>query len=257
MATPKDQPADQPKDQPEEVLRSSMPFLEHLDELRKRLLKAALGVIVCAILAFYFSDNIMRFMMEPLNGTPLYNMQVTGTFYAYMKVALFTGIGASLPIIFYQLWAFIAPGLYHKERKMILPLVLVSTILFVGGAAFCYYLTLPIALQFLLGFADELITNYVTIDSYISFVGFLMLAFGLSFQLPIIAYFLGRFGLIASATLARGRRYAILAILIIAAVVTPTPDIFTQLLLAGPMYGLYEISILVVKFTGRREKKAV
>jgi len=252
MTTPKDQPADQPK----EVLRSSMPFLEHLDELRRRLLKAALGVIVCAILAFYFSDSIMRFMMEPLNGTPLYNMQVTGTFYAYMKVALFTGIGASLPIIFYQLWAFIAPGLYHKERKTILPLVFVSTALFVGGAAFCYYLTLPMALKFLLGFADDLITNYLTIDSYISFVGFLMLAFGLSFQLPVVAYFLGRFGLIASSMLARGRRYAILAILIIAAVVTPTPDIFTQLLLAVPMYALYEISILVVRLTGRREKPA-
>lgn len=233
-----------------------MPFLEHLDELRRRLLKAAVGVIVCAILAFVFADHLMHFLMAPLNGTPLYNMQVTGTFYAYMKVALFTGLFAALPIVFYQLWRFVAPGLYRREKSTVLPLVAVSTILFLIGAAFCYYLALPIALKFLLGFASDLISNYITIDSYISFVGFLMLAFGLSFELPVVAYFLGRFGLIRSAMLAKGRRYAIVIILLIAAIVTPTPDIFTQLLLAVPMYALYEISIIVIKMTGRREKPA-
>ena len=247
---------DEPKDQPEEVLRGSMPFLEHLDELRRRLLKAALGVIVCAILAFVFADHLMHFLMAPLHGTPLYNMQVAGTFYAYMKVALFTGLFASLPIIFYQLWRFVAPGLYRRERATVLPLVFVSTVLFLMGAAFCYYVALPIALQFLLGFASDLITNYITIDNYISFVGFLMLAFGLSFELPVVAYFLGKFGLIRSATLGKGRRYAIILILLTAAIVTPTPDIFNQLLLAVPMYGMYEISIIVVKLTGRREKPA-
>ncbi len=233
-----------------------MPFLEHLDELRRRLLKAAVGVIICAILAFYFSDHIMRFLMAPLNGTPLYNMKVVGTFYAYMKVALFTGLLASLPIVFYQIWNFVAPGLYRKEKSAVVPIVVVSTFLFLLGAAFCYYLALPIALKFLLGFADELITNYITIDDYISFVGFLMLAFGLSFELPVVAYFLGKFGLIKSSMLAKGRRYAIVIILLIAAVVTPTPDIFTQLLLAVPMYALYEISIIVIKMTGKREKQA-
>jgi sec-independent protein translocase protein TatC len=256
MATPNDQPNDQPKDKPEEVLRGSMPFLEHLDELRRRLLRAALAVIICACLAFVFADQVMKFLMAPLNGTQLYNMQVTGTFYAYMKVSLFSGVLASLPIVFYQLWCFVAPGLYKREKTTILPLVFISTMLFLIGAAFCYYLALPTALQFLLGFASELITNYITIDSYISFVGFLMIAFGLSFQLPVIAYFLGRFGLIRSAMLAKGRRYAVISILIVAAVVTPTPDAFTQLLLAVPMYALYEISILVVRLTGRREKAA-
>jgi len=244
------------KDQPEEIQKSSMPFLEHLEELRKRLLRAFVAVVICAILAFYFSDSIMRFIMRPLEGTPLFNMQVTGTFYAYMKVSIFTGILASLPIVFYQLWRFIAPGLYRKEQVTILPLVLISTVLFLIGAGFCYYLALPVALKFLLGFASDLIANYVTVDSYISFVGFLMLAFGLAFQLPVLAYFLGRFGLISSAMLAKGRRYAIVTILVVAAVVTPTPDMFTQLLLAVPMYALYEISIIVVKLTGRREERA-
>ncbi|MCJ7489753.1 MAG: twin-arginine translocase subunit TatC, partial [Thermoplasmata archaeon] len=160
---------------------------------------------------------------------------------------------AALPIVFYQMWSFIAPGLYRREKVTILPLVIISTVLFLIGAAFCYYLALPMALQFLLNFADDLIKNYITVDSYISFIGLLMLAFGLSFQLPILAYFLGRLGLISSRFLAKGRRYAIVIILAVAAVVTPTPDVFTQLLLAVPMYLLYEISILVVKVSGKRK----
>jgi sec-independent protein translocase protein TatC len=243
-----------PKDQMEPLEKAAMPFLEHLEEFRKRLLRSAVAIIVCAILAFYFSDEIMWFIIQPLNGVPLNNMQVTGTFYAYMKVSLITGLVASLPIVFYQMWSFIAPGLYRREKVTILPLVIISTVLFLMGAAFCYYLALPAALKFLLSFADELIKNYITVDSYISFIGFLMLAFGLSFQLPILAYFLGRFGLISSGFLGKGRRYAVVVILAVAAIITPTPDIFTQLLLAVPMYLLYEISILVVKITGRREQ---
>jgi len=241
-----------PKDQSESLEKAAMPFLEHLEELRKRLLRSALAIVICAILAFYFSDEIMWFIIQPLNGVPLNNMQVAGSFYAYMKVSLIAGLVASLPIVFYQMWSFIAPGLYRREKVTILPLVIISTALFLVGAAFCYYLALPMALQFLLGFADELIKNYITVDSYISFIGFLMLAFGLSFQLPILAYFLGRFGLITSGFLAKGRRYAIVIILAVAAVITPTPDIFTQLILAVPMYVLYEVSILVVKMSGKR-----
>jgi len=241
-----------PKDQPEALEKASMPFLEHLEELRKRLLRSAIAIIACAILAFYFSDEIMWFIIQPLNGVPLNNMQVAGTFYAYMKVSLIVGLLVSLPIVFYQMWSFIAPGLYRREKVTILPLVIISTVLFLVGAAFCYYLALPVALQFLLSFADDLIKNYITVDSYISFIGFLMLAFGLSFQLPVLAYFLGRFGLISSGFLAKGRRYAVVIILAVAAVVTPTPDIFTQLILAVPMYVLYEISILVVKMCGKR-----
>jgi sec-independent protein translocase protein TatC len=242
-----------PNDQPEPLEKAAMPFLEHLDEFRKRLLRSILAIVVCALLAFYFSDEIMWFIIQPLNGVPLNNMQVAGSFYAYMKVSLIAGLLAALPIVFYQMWSFIAPGLYRREKVTILPLVTISTVLFLIGAAFCYYLALPMALQFLLNFADELIKNYITVDSYISFIGLLMLAFGLSFQLPILAYFLGRLGLISSRFLAKGRRYAIVIILAVAAVVTPTPDVFTQLLLAVPMYLLYEISILVVKVSGKRK----
>ena len=242
-----------PNDQPEPLEKAAMPFLEHLDEFRKRLLRSIMAIVSCAILAFYFSDEIMWFIIQPLNGVPLNNMQVAGSFYAYMKVSLIAGLVAALPIVFYQMWSFIAPGLYRREKVTILPLVMISTVLFLIGAAFCYYLALPMALQFLLNFADELIKNYITVDSYISFIGLLMLAFGLSFQLPILAYFFGRLGLISSRFLGKGRRYAIVIILAVAAVVTPTPDVFTQLLLAVPMYLLYEVSILVVKVSGKRQ----
>jgi sec-independent protein translocase protein TatC len=246
------EPKDQPEDEPIGAETAAMPFLEHLEELRRRLIKAILGVVVCAGTAFYFSDKLIEFIKIPLGGVPLHNMQVTGTFYAYLKISMIAGVVGALPIIFYQAWRFIAPGLYKKERLTIIPLVVISTVLFLVGGGFCYLVVLPIALQFLIGFADDLIINYITIDSYISFAGLLILAFGFAFQLPILAYFLGKFGIITSGFLARGRRYAIVIILIVAAIITP-PDVFTQVLLAIPLYALYEVSIIVVRVSGKHK----
>ncbi len=262
---PSDQPYDQdnepnepkepkePKDQSEE---SSLPFLVHLEELRRRLLKAFLGIVLGAVTAFYFSPEIMEFIKLPLaqldiEGIELHNMQVTGTFYAYVKISLIAGVVVALPWVFYQAWAFISPGLYNREKVMVLPLVIMSTLLFLVGSSFCYLVVLPIALSFLLGFAADQITNIITISSYISFAGLLLLAFGFGFQMPIMAYFLGKFGLVSSKFLAKGRRYAFVIILIIGAIITP-PDPLTQLLLALPLYLLYEISIIVVRIWGKR-----
>ena len=244
-------PKDQPENEQQETESGSMPFLEHLEELRRRLIKAVLGVVVCSGAAFYFSDELIRAIKLPLHGVPLHNMQVTGTFYAYLKISLIAGVVGALPIIFYQTWQFIAPGLYKRERLVIIPLVIVSTALFLVGGGFCYFVVLPIALQFLIGFADDLIINYITIGSYISFAGLLILAFGFGFQLPILAYFLGKMGVVTSSMLGKARRYAVIIILTVGAIITP-PDVFTQVLLAFPLYLLYEISILVVKFTGKR-----
>ena len=238
------------------LLRGSMPFLDHLEELRRRLLKSLLAVIVMAILAFSFADFLMKILIIPLGDIQLYNIEVTGTFYAYLKVALIAGFAAAAPIIFYQLWMFISPGLYKKEKMLIIPIVTISTALFAGGAVFCYYLVLPIALQFLIGFSGELVIDQITIGSYISFAGLMMLAFGFAFQLPLVNYFLAKMGIITAKFLANGRRYAIVIILIVGAILTP-PDVFTQVLLAGPLYILYEISIIVVKFAEKKpEKKA-
>ncbi len=231
-----------------------MPFLDHMEELRWRLLKSLTAVIIMAVAAFYFSDELMKLIVIPLGEQKLYNMQVTGTFYAYLKLSLVTGIVAALPFVFYQLWMFIAPGLYRHERTSVLSLVSVSTVLFLIGAAFCFFIVLPLAFEFLTGFAGELVTNNITISSYIGFSGLLLVAFGFAFQLPVVAYFLGKMGLISSGILAKGRRYAIVAILIVGAIITP-PDVFTQFLLAVPLYILYEVSIIVVRLTGLHEKE--
>ncbi|UCD62729.1 MAG: twin-arginine translocase subunit TatC [Candidatus Zixiibacteriota bacterium] len=229
---------------------SSMPFLQHLEELRWRLLKSIIAVIVMSMVAFYFAGDLIKFIKIPFGDTPLYNIQVTGTFYAYLKIALFTGVVGSLPIIFYQLWAFISPGLYRQEKAWILPMVAISTLLFLVGAGFCFLVVLPISFKFLMGFAGEMIQNTITIGSYINFVGLLMLAFGFGFQMPIVAYFLGKIGLITPRFMSKGRRYAIPILLIVGAVITP-PDVFTQVLLAAPLYLLYEISIIIVRITQR------
>lgn len=231
-----------------------MPFLEHLEELRRRLLKSLVAVIVASIVAFYFSDQIMLFIKRPLGDMQLYNIAVTGSFYAYIKVSLITGVVAALPIIFYQMWSFISPGLFKRERLVILPLVASSTLLFLLGAGFCFIVVLPLSFAFLTGFSGDVIINNITIGSYISFAGMLLLAFGFGFQMPIVAYFLGKVGFISSRMLSKGRRYAVIVILVVAAIITP-PDVLTQFLLGIPLYLLYEISILVVKTTGRRESR--
>jgi len=231
----------------------SIPFLDHLEELRRRLLKAIVAVVVMSLVAFYFSDYLLKFIIAPLGGIKLHVTQVTGSFYAYLKVSLIGGIVAAAPIVFYQLWAFVAPGLYHKEKATILPLVFISSILFVVGAGFCYLVVLPFSLKFLIGFAGDLLSPIITVGSYLTFSGMMMLAFGLAFELPMVAYFLGRVGIVSSRFLAKGRPYAIILILILAAILTP-PDIATQLMLAGPVYLLYEVSIILVRLTGKREK---
>jgi sec-independent protein translocase protein TatC len=248
-------PMDQPQDErpPQEPQDAGMPFLDHLEELRRRLIKSFLAIIVMSGVAFYFADQLITLIKLPLGEVPLHNMQVTGTFYAYLKISLITGVVGALPVIFYQMWCFIAPGLYQREKAAILPLILISTILFLIGGAFCFIVVLPLALKFLIGFADELIVNYITIGSYISFAGLLLLAFGFGFQMPIVAFFLGKMGLVTPQFLAQGRRYALVIILVAAAIITP-PDIFTQVLLGVPLYILYEVSIIVVRAVRPREE---
>ncbi len=231
----------------------SMSFLSHLEELRRRLLKSLLALVVMTAVAFYFKDHLMAFIVAPLGEIKLFVTQITGSFYAYLKISLIGGVVGAAPIIFYQLWAFVSPGLYPQEKTRVFPLVLVSTVLFLIGAAFCYLVVLPYSLKFLIGFSGDLLNPIITVESYLTFSGMLLLAFGVGFEMPVVAYFLGKVGIISSRILAKGRRYAIVLILVTAAILTPTPDVATQLMLAGPLYLLYEISIIIVKATGRRK----
>ena len=156
-------------------------------------------------------------------------------------------------MIFYHLWKFVVPGLFAKEVKLIIPVVISSTVFFLIGAAFCFLMVLPMSIKFLMGFGTDKLKPMIQIKDYVSFVSYMTLAFGAVFELPIVSYFLGRIGIINSGTLIKGRKYAAVAILIVAAIITPTPDVFTQLMLAGPLYFLYEVSIIVLKLTAKKK----
>ncbi len=230
-----------------------MGFLDHIEELRWRLIKIIIAVIVCAGVGLIFGKDIFAFAVRPLGDLELHVTTITGSFYSYLTVSLFAGLFAAAPFVFYQLWAFVVPGLYKSESRVILPAIFFSTALFFLGGAFCFGIVLPYSIQYLVGFAEGTLTPIITIDSYLSFAGMMMIAFGSGFNFPVLAYFLAKLGLITSQTLASGRRIAIVLILIFSALITP-PDIFTQILLGGPLYVLYEISIIVVRVTASRER---
>jgi sec-independent protein translocase protein TatC len=239
-------------EQPEPEEKGNMPFLDHIEELRWRLIKSISAVGIVGIVAFIFADQLYSFITLPLGDIKLHFTEVTGSFYAYLKISIFAGIIGAIPVVFYQMWRFVAPGLYAREKGVIIPLVILSTILFLIGASFCFYIVLPFAIKFLTSYGEGVMTPIITISSYISFAGLLLVAFGLAFELPVVGYFFGRIGLVSARMLGKGRPYAIVIFLILSAVITP-PDIFSQLLLAGPLYLLYEITILIVKITGTKK----
>lgn len=230
-----------------------MGFLDHLEELRRRLIKMILAVLVGASCALVFGEEIFQFVIRPLGDLPLHVTTVTGSFYAYLTVSLFAGVIAVIPYLFYQFWGFVAPGLYRRESKTILPAIFASTMLFLLGSGFCFEIVLPLAIEYLIGFGENTLVPIITVGSYISFAGMMIVAFGLGFNFPVVAYFLAKLGLITARTLSKGRRIGFVVILIFGAILTP-PDIFTQMLLAGPLYLLYEVSIIVVRLTNRDDE---
>jgi len=232
-----------------------MSFLDHLDELRGRLIKCFIAVIIFSIVAFFFSDKLIDLISKPLPG--VYFMGPAEALSVRMKIALILGVIVSSPVILYQLWQFVVPGLLEKEVKIVTPLVFFSTISFLIGASFAFFVVLPYMVKFLLSFGTDKLHPWIKIDDYLSFVGYTTLIFGAVFELPIVSYFLGKIGIISSKTLRKGRRYAVVATLIISALVTPTPDAFNMMLLAVPLYVLYEVSIIVlIVLESRKRKKA-
>ena len=231
-----------------------MSFLEHLEELRSRLIKSVLVIIVMAIVVYFFSEKLIDFFTAPL--PQVYFMAPTEAFMVRIKLSLIGGAVLAIPVVFYHLWMFIGPGLLKSEARIVIPIVISATIFFLIGAALCFFVMLPVAVKFMLGFSTAKLQPLISIDNYISFAGMLILAFGLVFELPVASFILGRMGIINARMLSKGRRYAIVVILIASAILTPTPDAFNQLLLAGPMYILYEISIIVVWFTGRKRAES-
>ena len=240
---------------------SRAPLLEHLLELRRRLLIAFASLAVCFGICLYFARPIFAFLVQPLlraNQTKLIYTQIFEAFFVEIKVAFFAATMLAFPIIANQLWQFVAPGLYRNERRALLPFLLATPILFITGAALAYYVAIPLALHFLLGFQGNLggvqQEALPAVGNYLSFVMQFLFGFGLSFLLPILLMLLERAGVVTRKQLVGARRYAIVGAFAIAAVLTP-PDIGSQLLLAIPLVFLYEVALIGIWFTERSRKK--
>ena len=232
----------------------------HLAELRKRLGLSVLSIFLAFIIAFTFHEQILEWVTAPLNEAlaqvaliskkaaegMVTTHQVGGAFFVAIKVSFFAGLLGALPFILYQIWLFIAPGLYNSEKKMILPFVVGGSIMFGVGVLFAYYVVTPFGFQFLITFGSFLYTPLINIEDYVGFFTKIMMGFGIAFELPVFAYFLAILGLVTDKTLKDFFRYAILIIFILAALLTP-PDVLTQLLMALPLILLYGASILIVQ----------
>lgn len=236
----------------------TMPLLGHLEELRWRLVKSLLAIAVAFIPSFMFVTTLFAFLLQPLHQLPdpppVVGLAPAEAFFAKLKVAFIAAIFAALPVIFYQLWQFVAPGLYQHEKRYVFPFVLFGSFFFLLGAGFCYQVVLPVAYGF---FLEEYKTIGVQatlrISEYFSFTSRMLLAFGVTFELPVLAFFFARVGIITHRTLLDFSRYAVVGIFIMAAVLTPGPDVASQLLLAGPLLLLYLVSIGVAYMFGKRE----
>jgi sec-independent protein translocase protein TatC len=240
-------------------LGAKMSFLEHLDELRKRLITSIIYIAVGFVACWFFHEEIYRFIARPiqpyLKGTQqLIFTKPTEAFTLYFKVSCIASVFLTAPLLLHQLWMFIAPGLYRREKRMALPFVISSIFLFYGGGAFAYYFVLPAAYGFLLGFGSDF-QPMIKIDEYWDLTSTIILGFGLMFELPVVVAFLSLFGLITPRFLWKNFKYAILVIFIVAAVLSPTPDAVNQTIYAVPMMVLYVVSILVSWIFQRRREK--
>jgi len=238
-------------------VQDKMPFLEHLGELRTRIVRSLIALLVGLGIALPFSQRIMDYLARPVqeSGHTLVFLALTEAFWVQMKVAVIVGLFIAAPAILWQVWAFVAPGLYEHEKKYAAPFVIIGSLLFIGGGAFSLKVVTPFATQFLLSYARPGLQPMISIGSYIDFLLKFTLAFGAVFELPLVITILARVGVVTSKQLAKNRKYAILGAFIAAAVLTPTPDAFNQTLMAGPLIILYEVGIIAARVFGRKAPK--
>ena len=249
-----------------------MPITAHLEELRKRLLRSVIAIGVTFSLCFNYSEDILRWMMLPLNMTlnvkrafpffyatyaetaiKLTFTEITEPFWIHMKISFVAGIFLALPYLLLQVWGFISPGLLPKERRYMLPFIVSATAMFVTGALFCQYIVLPMGVKFLLEYKTENLVQMIKIDNYTDFVSKFMLAFGLIFELPLAIAILSKLGIVSPAFLSRNRKYAVLIAFIVAALLTPTSDVFNMTLMAMPILVLYEVGIILARILGKKK----
>ncbi|MCK4233193.1 twin-arginine translocase subunit TatC [candidate division WOR-3 bacterium] len=235
------------------VKEKKMGLLDHLEELRKRILYSIVAVIVCAIIGYVVSEYVIAFITQPVEN--LVFLAPTEAFVTKLKVSLICGLFMALPVIFYHFWRFVKPALYLHERKYLMLAVFFSTFFFFSGVVFAFIVVIPVGLRFLLSFETDKLQATLSISNYITFITKILLAFGIIFQLPVVSFFLTKMRILKPQFLRKSRRVAIVLIFIAAALLTP-PDIFTQLLMAGPLIILFEISIWVSVFASRSNRKA-
>jgi sec-independent protein translocase protein TatC len=240
-----------------ELSGARMSFLEHLEELRRRLIISAIAICAGLLVSFLFIQRLFDFIMRPLQppGGKLIYTEPTEGFILYIKIALLAGIVLAAPVIIWQLWLFVAPGLYAKEKRFALPFIFLGTVFFVLGALFSHYILFPFTWKFLLSFSNDYVQAAPKIESTFSLYSKMLLGMGVIFQMPTVVFFLAKMGVVTARFLIRQFKYAVLLIFIAAAVITPTGDMLTQTLFAAPMIGLYVLSIGIAWAFGRRPRK--
>ncbi len=234
------------------------PFTAHLEELRNRLITCIVAVSIGFVASYAFKEKLFYILVAPLqkamkSGDTLIYTHLPEAFFTFLKTALISGVMLASPIILYQFWMFIAPGLYDREKRLLVPVLFLSTFFFLGGAMFGYFIVFPWGFKFFLSFATETIRPMPSMREYLSFASKMLLAFGLVFELPLVITFLARLGIVSVDFLKKYRKYAILLFFIGAAILTP-PDVVTQIMMALPLMVLYEISIVGARIFGRKDK---
>jgi sec-independent protein translocase protein TatC len=242
--------------EPELDTEDKIPFTAHLEELRKRLITCFVAVGVGFAVSYGFKEKLFQILTQPLisvmkQGETLIYTGLPEAFFTFLKVSLLSGLMLASPVILYQFWMFVAPGLYDREKRMLVPIVILSSFFFVGGALFGYFIVFPYGFDFFLGFATETIRPMPSMKEYLSFSAKLLLAFGLAFELPLVITFMAKLGLVTVPFLKKNRKYALLLFFVGAAILTP-PDVVTQVMMALPLMVLYELSIVGARIFGRK-----
>ena len=241
-----DDEADDAEESDENEDEGSMSLIRHLEELRTRIIKALLAVAVGSGISYFYIEEIMHYITMP--SGKLYYLQPAEAFFTYLKIAFFAGFLLALPVIFYQIWRFVLPALTVREKTVIALLVPTSVVLFFSGLAFSFFLVLPAAMQFFVGFSTEDLQPMFSLNQYFSFVISFILPFGAVFELPLIVVVMAKMGFISSEFLKKKQRIVLFLAFVVGAIVSPTPDIFTQSMIAIPLFLLYEVSYLIVRF---------
>jgi sec-independent protein translocase protein TatC len=245
------------------MIDEKKPFFSHLKELRDRLVVCVIAVGIAFIISYAFKERIFAFLMQPFvqvmpAGSSFIFTNVTEAFITYFKIAIVAALFLGSPVLLYEIWMFVVPGLYEKEKNYVYPFIIFGSLLFVAGALFCYFIVMPVLFRFFVGYASEFVVPMPSLKEYMSLALKLLITFGFIFLMPLVAYYLSKAGIINYRLLSSKRRYAILGIFVLSAIITP-PEMTSQLLIVAPLIGLYEVSIIIARIFGKKrasEEKA-